>query len=320
MFRRPVVRALACGVLVLLCVVSGSSRPTAQTQTLIQTVRAALNRQDFVEAERTLADAKTRAGMTPEWLEAHSWLGRGALAAKQYKRAEAYATQTYALVQDALKSRALDQEAHLPIALGAAIEVQGHAAAEAGARSEGVAYLNQEFEKYKTTSIAKRIQKNLNLLTLEGTVAPALDRSEGFSSRRLQLADVKGKVAIVFFWAHWCPDCKRQAPILSALLDKYRDQGLTIVAPTQRYGYVAGGRTAGAEEENKYIASVRDTYYGFLPDDAVTISEANHVRYGVSTTPTLVLLDRQGIVRAYHPGNMTAEELDALIVKYLNAR
>ena len=320
MFKPALLRAAAAGLLVAACLFSGVSSPNAQTLTLVQTVRAALNRQDFVEAERVLADAKARAGITPEWLEAHSWLGRGALAARQYDRAEAYATQTYALVQDALKTRPVDQEPHLPIALGAAIEVQGNAAAAAGARSEGVAYLNQEFAKYKTTSIAKRIQKNLNVLTLEGTVAPPLDRSEGFGARRLQLTDVKGKVAIVFFWAHWCPDCKKQAPILSALLDKYRGQDLTIVAPTQRYGYVAGGKTAGAEEENKYIASIRDTYYSFLPDDAVTISEANHVRYGVSTTPTLVVLDREGIVRSYHPGNMTAEELDALIVKYLNAR
>ena len=39
----------------------------------------------------------------------------------------------------------------------------------------------------------------------------------------------------------------------------------------------------------------------------------NHTRYGVSTTPTLVLVDRRGIVRLYHPGNMTEEELSAVI-------
>ena len=34
-------------------------------------------------------------------------------------------------------------------------------------------------------------------------------------------------------------------------------------------------------------------------------------RYGVSTTPTLALVDREGIVQLYRPGQMTEEDLDA---------
>jgi hypothetical protein len=45
----------------------------------------------------------------------------------------------------------------------------------------------------------------------------------------------------------------------------------------------------------------------------VPVSETNHTLYGVSTVPTLVLVDRQGVVRLYHPGNMTEEELRAAI-------
>ena len=52
----------------------------------------------------------------------------------------------------------------------------------------------------------------------------------------------------------------------------------------------------------------------------VPMTEQNHKRYGVSTTPTLVILDRQGIVRLYHPGMMTAAELDAVIKPFLAAR
>ena len=50
------------------------------------------------------------------------------------------------------------------------------------------------------------------------------------------------------------------------------------------------------------------------------MSEANHRRYGVSTTPTLVVLDRKGIVRTYHPGNMSAIELEPLITRLLDER
>lgn len=60
------------------------------------------------------------------------------------------------------------------------------------------------------------------------------------------------------------------------------------------------------------MASVeaRDTYYRFLADLPVPISEANHKLYGVSSTPTIVLVDRQGIVKLYNPWRITMEELE----------
>ena len=124
---------------------------------------------------------------------------------------------------------------------------------------------------------------------------------------------------LLFFWAHWCPDCKAEAPIIAKLLDKYSSQGLTIVAPTQRYGYVVAGQPAGPAEELRHIVQVRDTYYGFLRNQPVPVSEANHQRYGVSSTPTLVLLDRAGLVRVYHPGRMTEQELESAIQELLRA-
>lgn len=78
------------------------------------------------------------------------------------------------------------------------------------------------------------------------------------------------------------------------------------------------GKEAGPQEENNYIEEIRATYYGFLPPNTIAMSESNHRRYGVSTTPTLVVLDRQGIVRSYHPGNMSKAELEPLVMRLLN--
>ena len=284
-----------------------------QAQPLIPGVRAAIARQDFADGERQINEYRGSRGVTPEMLVALSWLGRGALAAKQWNTADEYAKQTYDLARTALKGRTMDQEPHLPIALGAAIEVRAHASARTGARSEAVLFLQRELESYKSTSLAKRIQKNINLLTLEGTRAPALDLSESLAPKPISLDALKGKAVVVFFWAHWCPDCKAQAPILANLAAKYGLQGLAIVAPTQRYGYVAGGRDAKPDEENRYIAQIRATNYGFLPENMVPLSQVNHLRYGVSTTPTLVLLAPEGIVRLYHPGAMSAAELEPLV-------
>jgi thiol-disulfide isomerase/thioredoxin len=298
-------------VIALLLAVTGAQ--AGQSQSLIPAVRQGIAQQDFARSEKLIDAYRAEEGVTPVMLEALSWLGRGALAAKQWDNAEEYAQETYDLALAALKGRSMDQERHLPIALGAAIEVLAHVRAARGARSEAVHVLNQELRKYSDTSLAKRIQKNIHQLSLEGQAAPAIDVSDHLGAAPPALEALKGKVVVLFFWAHWCGDCKTQGPILGRLLAKYRQHGVTVLAPTQRYGYVAGGQTASPEEEARYIDQVRETQYDFLKGQPIPLSATNHQRYGVSTTPTLVLLDRDGVVRIYHPGRMSEGELDPLL-------
>ena len=284
---------------------------TARPVTLVAEVRAALNEHDVSRAEAIVARRRAEQGNTAEVLEAASWLGRGALAERQLDQAEKYAVDVQKQILAALAGRPVDVDPKFATALGATIEVQALVTAARGARSEAVIYLQRELERYRTTSMLKRIQKNINLLTMEGQPAPALDRSEFIGPPPPSAQDLKGKVVLLFFWAHWCGDCKWQSPILAKLLDKYQSQGLTIVAPTQRYGYVARGASATPDEELKYIIQIRDELYPFLKTLPVLTTTANHDRYGVSTTPTIVIVDRQGAVRLYHPGQMTEAELDA---------
>jgi thioredoxin-related protein len=50
------------------------------------------------------------------------------------------------------------------------------------------------------------------------------------------------------------------------------------------------------------------------------VSAANFRRYGASTTPTLVLIDRTGRVAMYHPGRMTYDELRAKIDEVVSGK
>lgn len=280
---------------------------------VIAETRAAIAAGDFAKAEGVVAADRKARGVTPENLEAQSWLGRGALAAKQYDKAEQYAGATYDLATAELKKRSMDQEPRLPIALGAAIEVLGQVGTARGQRTEAVSFLRGELDKYKATSLYKRIQKNINLISLDGQKAMALDSTEFLGARSPSLDSLKGKVVLLFFWAHWCPDCKTMGPVLERLLTKYGPQGFTVVSPTQRYGYVAGGKSAPASTEMSYIADVRDKFYPWMAKQAVPVSEQSLKDYGVSTTPTVVLVDRAGVIRLYNPGQMKEEAIEPLV-------
>jgi thiol-disulfide isomerase/thioredoxin len=292
-----------------------ASAPAEGPQDLVREVRAALAQDDVTRAEALVAAHREQHGLTPEGLLGLSWLGRGHLAQGNLDLAESFALQTHDLALLEARSRDLDDEPQLPLALGASIETLAQVTAARGARSEAVAYLARARDTYANTSLHIRIQKNIHLLSLEGQPMLPLAGSEMLGEPLPAPERLQGRVVLLFFWAHWCSDCKRQGPVLERLLDRYGLDGLTVVASTQRYGYVAGGEDAGSEEEAQYIGDVWTTSYAGLHAAGVptAIDAANHLRYGVSSTPTLVLVDRGGIIRMYNPGQMSEEAIDARI-------
>ncbi|MBZ5521023.1 MAG: redoxin domain-containing protein [Acidobacteriia bacterium] len=274
---------------------------------IIQDVRAFIAQNNFPAAESQLKVYRERRGVDPEYLEALSWMGRGALAAGRLQQADVYARETEKLTIEYIKTRKLDSDPHLGIALGAAFEVEALALAQQNKRGEAIALLKRALAGYGNTSIHARLRKNLNTLSLSGQAAPPLEIGQHLGPRPVALGQLKGSPVLLFFWAHWCGDCKAEAPIIARLHSEYK--GLNLVGPTQLYGYAAGGEEVGPARELAYIDSVRQRYYASLADMPVPVSKANFDMYGASTTPTIVLLDRAGRVALYHPGAMPYEEL-----------
>ncbi len=290
---------------------------TASWAGIVESVRYALQQNNFAAAQAQLDSYRSQRGADGEYLEAYSWMGRAALDQGQYDQAAAYAKQTKTLALDLLKQRSLDAEPHLPLALGAALEVQSQVLAARGQKTQAIALLQSALRTYGNTSIHDRIQKNLNLLSFQGKIAPVLKSDQFLGAQLPAAAQLKGSPVLLFFWAHWCGDCKAEAPIITQLRSEYASKGLKVIGPTRFYGYTAQIEHASHDDELRYIDAVRHRFYSGLLDMPVPINTQNFLVYGASTTPTLVLLDRTGKVAWYHPGAVPYGELRGEIEKVL---
>jgi thiol-disulfide isomerase/thioredoxin len=285
---------------------------------IVDDVLAALAQRNFTAASSELQTYRAQHGVDPAYLEALSWTARAELDANQLQEADAAAKQTETLARQLLQKRSLDSEPHLATALGAAFEVEAQVLAAHSLNGQAAALLRHALISYGNTSISPRLHKNLNLLSLSTTPAPPLSVSEYLGTRPVPLSQLKGSPVLLFFWAHWCGDCKYEGPIITRLSSEFAPKGLAVIAPTQLYGYAAKGEDAKPKDEIAYIGQVWQHYYPGLQSIPVPISKANFTNYGASTTPTLVLVDRKGRVALYHPGLMQYDDLRSAIEKTLS--
>ncbi|MBS1716754.1 MAG: TlpA family protein disulfide reductase [Armatimonadetes bacterium] len=102
------------------------------------------------------------------------------------------------------------------------------------------------------------------------------------SGKKFTNANLKGKVAIIDFWATWCLPCKKSIPMLQYLHNKYSSQGLVVVgAEVQDEG-------ASKESLDRFIKKQGMTYTVTVKSDKL----ADHL--GVYGLPTLLVVDRKG--------------------------
>ena len=270
--------------------------------------------QTLIEQQRSYQDLSS-AG----WLVAASWLGRGAGFAERWDVAERYAREAFDGSLALLETRELDSERQLQAALGAGIEVIGRVLDARGDREGALSFLREQRHRYQRTSIEMRIQKNVMLLSLEGQPFPVLDVEHHLGDELPSVENLRGKVVVAFFWAHWCPDCKQQLSVLQQLHEEFSERGLVILGPTQLYGFVARGDDATPEQELEYLRGAYQEQHPIPSWLTVPVSQRNFLDFGVSTTPTMVVIDRQGIVQLYNPGDMPYDELSAHVRRLLSA-
>lgn len=259
-------------------------------------------------------------GTTAESIQGLSLQARQDAASGDLKKAEAEANTVLQQSRALLKGRPLDSSPSLALAVGAAYEVQAQVLDAEGQRAAAIRLLRSAMREWPGTSIGTRLQKNLNLLTLTGKPMPPLNVGQWIGDRKPQpVSALRGKVVLVFFWADWCADCKVQAPVLVNLATEFCSKGLVVIAPTMLYGYTPTAEQATAAEEKIFAERVFQRFYSGIPGVEVPLNAENFQRFGASTVPTLVLVDRHGTIRLYHPGVMDEDALKKALLPLVNS-
>ena len=131
-----------------------------------------------------------------------------------------------------------------------------------------------------------------------GEYAPDFEISTP-EGERVRLSDLRGRPAVVNFWATWCGSCLTEMPDLKALQEARGVDNVSILA-------VNAGETRA--QANEFIDFL-DAPFVFALDPGLVVSDA----YGVYGLPLSVFLDAEGVVRGVYQGHAQPEILETLV-------
>lgn len=129
-------------------------------------------------------------------------------------------------------------------------------------------------------------------------------------NQEVHLADLKGKVVVLSFWATWCGPCKEEMPHLQRMYTKYKDQGFVVIS-------ISSDDARTSSKVKPYIRAKGFDFPVLLDKD----SKVTGVYNPAKTMPWTVLIDRNfevaNVHSGYNPGD--EEELEKMVTALLGA-
>ena len=137
--------------------------------------------------------------------------------------------------------------------------------------------------------------------SLVGHVAPDFSltlwngANTGGHATNLHLADLRGKVVVINFWASWCDPCNQEAPTFEALAQRYSAQGVVFIGVA-----INTPPQDGATFLKRYHVT-----YPSGPASSLSIPAS----YGVSAIPVTVVVDQHGVIAQKFTGPIQFPDL-----------
>ena len=145
----------------------------------------------------------------------------------------------------------------------------------------------------------------------ESTLTPAplsdLELTDQFGNIHT-LADYKGKVIFLNFWATWCGPCRNEMPDIQKLYEEYSAQGEGAEVVILGVAGPGIGQEGSADEIASFMEENGYTYPVLMDESGEMFSQ-----YGISAFPTTFMIDKDGNVYGYVPGQMTEDIMRSII-------
>jgi len=142
-------------------------------------------------------------------------------------------------------------------------------------------------------------------LKSEGQRKPAPNFSlKDADGNAVNLAEYRGKVVLVNFWATWCGPCEAEIPWFIEFEKKYKDRGFAVLGVSMD--------DDGWKSVRPYVASHKINYRVVIGSEVVS------QQFGeIDSLPTSFMLDRQGRIASNHVGLVDKVDYQNEIVKLL---
>jgi thiol-disulfide isomerase/thioredoxin len=135
-----------------------------------------------------------------------------------------------------------------------------------------------------------------------GLLAPPFSLID-LNGRKLELADHKGKVVLLDFWATWCGPCQIEIPGFVELQERYRDQGLVIIGVAM---------DNSPEPVREFYREFRMNYPVVMGDERIS-----ELYGGILGLPTTFVIGRDGRIYSKHVGATAVSDIEEEIRQLL---